>query len=820
MLFFNHEFLNKIERTYGQATRTDLRSISKLYQKLAKQKNRRIFLLRCKHTNTIPVFLKFNVNHISFKGTYLGSKFNNIIHDAQYKILDLTITETTKTINELFSQINNNINKVANILPGKTLNDFLTFENSKYEKTFTYIKTKNQKKIKALMSKTTNINNNIKINTTDWVHNISNTEIPDDITEILALGEKYSLPITSERRLPVSDYIASVESIISDKSTEIKDSIRANVVNVITNHITKIKHKKQKQKKFQKNTLQQFKKAKQFLKENPQIKVLKPDKSNKTVIMDSTEYNLKINELLKDTTTYKKLKIDPTNSFQNKNNNFVKKLLNKSAITDVEAKNLIIHNAVSPKIYGLPKIHKDGCPLRPIVSCIQSPFYKLSKFLSNSLSKITCNNNFYIKDSFDFKQFIDTIKIPINHKLISLDVVSLYTNIPITLISDILTKKWVLLKQHTSLTLDDFINAVNLVLNNSYFQYENDFFQQLNGCAMGSPISSTIAQLVMEHLEETTINNLDFDITFFKRYVDDCLTSVPENKINEILTAFNDFHPSLQFTIETEKNNEINFLDLTLIRNVNENNIKTKWYTKKTWSGRYLNYNSNHPNKQKRSVVIGLTDRAIALTSPEFRPEILKKVKQTLLNNHFPEKLITRIVKQRIHVFYNKTKKHMAKIKPQNNKYIALPYTEGMSEKIKYILAKHNITVCYRAQNLVKSLFSPLKMKIPEKKKSNVVYAIPCLNCPKKYIGMTTQLLNNRLNGHKYTKNASTALHKHESQTNHEFNFNETKILVQETNYQKLTVREMIEIKREKEAVNDKKDIGTLSQIYYNLINT
>ena len=84
---------------------------------------------------------------------------------------------------------------------------------------------------------------------------------------------------------------------------------------------------------------------------------------------------------------------------------------------------------------------------------------------------------------------------------------------------------------------------------------------------------------------------------------------------------------------------------------------------------------------------------------------------------------------------------------------------------------------------------------------------------------MTTQLLNNRLNGHKYTKNASTALHKHESQTNHEFNFNETKILAQETNYHKLTVREMIEIKREKEAVNDKKDIGTLSHIYYNLIN-
>ena len=83
---------------------------------------------------------------------------------------------------------------------------------------------------------------------------------------------------------------------------------------------------------------------------------------------------------------------------------------------------------------------------------------------------------------------------------------------------------------------------------------------------------------------------------------------------------------------------------------------------------------------------------------------------------------------------------------------------------------------------------------------------------------MTTQHLENRLNGHKYTKNASTALHKHESLTKHEFNFNETQILSQDSNYHKLIIKEMIEIKKEKEALNDKKDISNLSQIYHNLI--
>lgn len=128
----------------------------------------------------------------------------------------------------------------------------------------------------------------------------------------------------------------------------------------------------------------------------------------------------------------------------------------------------------------------------------------------------------------------------------------------------------------------------------------------------------------MEFVEEKVLETLKLKTIFFKRYVDDCLAAVLEDKINDILTAFHNFHPKLQFTLEVETNNEINFL-VTLLRNKNPQNIKTKWYTKKTWSGLYLNYYSNHPKTKKISVIIGLTDRAITFTSPEFRPHVLKK---------------------------------------------------------------------------------------------------------------------------------------------------------------------------------------------------
>lgn len=115
---------------------------------------------------------------------------------------------------------------------------------------------------------------------------------------------------------------------------------------------------------------------------------------------------------------------------------------------------------------------------------------------------------------------------------------------------------------------------------------------------MGASISSVVAQLVLENLEETVISKLDYPIQFFFRYVNDCLLAVPENKKESILNSFNAYHQKLQFTFELEHQEIINFLDLTLIRK--ENKIETCWFTKETWSGRYLNFKSLHPFSQKK----------------------------------------------------------------------------------------------------------------------------------------------------------------------------------------------------------------------------
>ena len=95
-----------------------------------------------------------------------------------------------------------------------------------------------------------------------------------------------------------------------------------------------------------------------------------------------------------------------------------------------------------PKIYGLPKLHKNNVPLRPIVSCFQSPFTPFSKYLKQILSKVAYKNYFYIKDARHFKENLKNFKISDNYILISLDVISLNTRVPISLSLESIKSKW------------------------------------------------------------------------------------------------------------------------------------------------------------------------------------------------------------------------------------------------------------------------------------------------------------------------------------------------------------------------------------------
>jgi len=79
------------------------------------------------------------------------------------------------------------------------------------------------------------------------------------------------------------------------------------------------------------------------------------------------------------------------------------------------------------------------------------------------------------------------------------------------------------------------------------------------------------------------------------RYVDDILLAAPADSVNDILKTFNSFHPRLQFTLEIG-GDKLNFLDVTIVKS--NANLEFDWSHKPMFSGRYLNYNSQHAMAQ------------------------------------------------------------------------------------------------------------------------------------------------------------------------------------------------------------------------------
>jgi len=110
---------------------------------------------------------------------------------------------------------------------------------------------------------------------------------------------------------------------------------------------------------------------------------------------------------------------------------------------------------------------------------------------------------------------------------------------------------------------DEFLRAVRLVLNSKFFIFDNQIYKQNFGTPMSSPLSSVIADIVMQDLKSEVLETFDFPILFYYRYADDILMVISPNTISSILEKFNSIHPRIQFIIEI-RGNKINFLAILI----------------------------------------------------------------------------------------------------------------------------------------------------------------------------------------------------------------------------------------------------------------
>ena len=163
-----------------------------------------------------------------------------------------------------------------------------------------------------------------------------------------------------------------------------------------------------------------------------------------------------------------------------------------------------------PQIYGVPKIHKDNNPLRPIVSTIGSPTYRLAKQLARTLSPLAGKGDSFVKNSTHFASDAHTMEIEDGDLLVSFDVVSLFTQVPIDEALKVIEqrlKEDEMLMDRTSIPLEDICELTKLCLKSTFNHDQDQFYEQIEGAAMGSPLSPIIANIYMEHFEEKTLSS-------------------------------------------------------------------------------------------------------------------------------------------------------------------------------------------------------------------------------------------------------------------------------------------------------------------------
>ena len=231
-------------------------------------------------------------------------------------------------------------------------------------------------------------------------------------------------------------------------------------------------------------------------------------------------------------------------------------------------------NLSHTRIYGLPKIHNPNIPLRPIVSCVNSLAYDLSAYLSDLLSPLTDLTSHTVPNSTSFVQEISSLSIHADETMVSFDVESFFTNVPIESALNAALQRLSAassLPARTSLSPSQITHLLGLVLRATYFSYNGSFYEQQEGAAMVSPVSAVIAHLYMEVFEEQALQSCDPQLRprVWKRYVDDTFVISMRASVDGLLAHLNNQQPTIRFTMEAEKDGKIAFLDTFRFRTLN-----------------------------------------------------------------------------------------------------------------------------------------------------------------------------------------------------------------------------------------------------------
>lgn len=587
------------------------------------------------------------------------------------------------------------------------------------------------------------------------VKNESSQTFNNNEIVFLNQGLKHNLNF---KKAPVDEIIVGIESAIKFMDESSKNYIR----NACKIQISENIQRNPQSFEFSKKDYDTIKSLR-----NKDCFYLKADKGNSVVIMDKGDYFNRVGDMIS-AGSYKELNKNPLPKMVSDTRKTITSC-NKVISSEFKAR-LIVSNPVLPRMYCLPKIHKPGKSMRPIVSCINAPTYLLSKYLSKEFNNLPRQpENLAVKNSYEFIEKVKNIELTDNEILVSFDVTSLFPSVPVkqTLVY---LKDMLLDNGLDNEKVQQFINLADICMLQNFFQFNNKYYQQCDGTAMGNSLSPFIANLFMSKFEIDRKNDMKYFPRVWIRYVDDVFAVFDTSKcsIQDFVNELNSKVPSIKFTHETEIDSKLPFLDMFVVRKGKA--LEIDIYRKGTSNSRFISTESNHCMQHKLASFNFLVHRLLnfPLSKENFQKE-LKHIKEIAIYNGFSVDIINNIIRRHRNKLELKSKTTLASniTTEGKGKFVKLPFYPRYTQGLNKILASKDLRVVYSTSNSIKNLLGNPKDSVDSMEKAGI-YKITCNNCDQIYVGQTKRSLNVRYKEHlahiKYRRpdKSSVALHMYE----------------------------------------------------------
>ncbi|CAF1418091.1 unnamed protein product [Adineta steineri] len=375
------------------------------------------------------------------------------------------------------------------------------------------------------------------------------------------------------------------------------------------------------------------------------------DKSGNLYVSEKSVFEQKATEYRIQTGAYEELSSNPLEDILMR----VTRLINDlhAKIKDLSPKQFgkmkpLRKNVRLAHMYFNPKTHKDPITLRPIMNTIHAATTGISHFLDDlirplfnkhSQPKPIVDGNSLLRqlEQYDGNGYLQSTTL-----FCTFDITNLYTMLPQNESLDSLEKflhHYTLEKDLQGISIKVIRQLAETVLKETAFFYENKYYKQIVGGAMGSPFTLTLANIFMWQWENDIICKKLKPNEIYGRYIDDVFFTSNESKetIEGILKDANDFHPNIK--LEATIGHSVSFLDL-LITNRN-GNLVSSVYHKLAAEPCIIPFNSDHTRHTFDNIIQVILLRAIRYSSTleSFQKEY-RRTRFMLLYNGYPSKYI------------------------------------------------------------------------------------------------------------------------------------------------------------------------------------